>query len=180
MKNVIIFGKYKARDVILRLLTKAEGIADQNDVRIIIKDGDAVVDSSLVVRHRRNMKGDVCDALWEVAKMSKNCPLVLASSKGFLAANDLSADADNLRILCDEVAYADFKFDYEGNLIECRDLSDQTCFVLIFRNTLDFIEMSKEIILSNKTGSDGRFDLYTLINQAILLGVKIDVERFEI
>ena len=48
---------------------------------IIVKAEDDAPYSPYVVRHARHMMGDVCEVLWEAAKLSPDMPLLLASSR---------------------------------------------------------------------------------------------------
>ena len=64
------------------VVARAALFSDDKTV-IIVKAEDDAPYSPYVVRHARHMMGDVCDVLWEAAKLSPDMPLLLASSRGY-------------------------------------------------------------------------------------------------
>lgn len=176
MNNVLILGKYAPATVLTQLVEAAAG--QKATIRIIEKEGDEVTDNPLIVRHQRNMLGDVCDLLWEAAKLDQSLPLVIASVRGFMHAEKaaeemVEAPQADLLISCTESAYAGFKFDAEGTVCESADLPASTPYVVVFKRTADFTKAAEEIILHHKSEKDGKFELRTVVNQMILQGAKI-------
>ena len=80
--NTIVLGKYAMNEALAAVVARAALFSDDKTV-IIVKAEDDAPYSPYVVRHARHMMGDVCDVLWEAAKLSPDMPLLLASSRGY-------------------------------------------------------------------------------------------------
>ena len=78
--NTIVLGKYAMNEALAAVVARAALFSDDKTV-IIVKAEDDAPYSPYVVRHARHMMGDVCDVLWEAAKLSPDMPLLLASSR---------------------------------------------------------------------------------------------------
>lgn len=124
--NTIVLGKYAMNEALAAVVARAALFSDDKTV-IIVKAEDDAPYSPYVVRHARHMMGDVCDVLWEAAKLSPDMPLLLASSRGYRYDFTLPAmpDGADLAIFGDEAALSGFKFDLTGPLDRIRSASGQ-------------------------------------------------------
>ena len=175
--NTIVLGKYAMNEALAAVVARAALFSDDKTV-IIVKAEDDAPYSPYVVRHARHMMGDVCDVLWEAAKLSPDMPLLLASSRGYRYDFTLPAmpDGADLAIFGDEAALSGFKFDLTGLLIESGALPGSALFRLYFKTTKDYLDLTERVILAGKIQA---YELRTVINQAILDGKKIVVRSWE-
>lgn len=183
MTNILILGKYGVKKAIERLVK----IADTTPnivVKIIIKEGDDAPESDLIARHHRNMKGDVCDILWEASSLDQASPLVIASERGFISqdANNIfpkeikaEIKAEEIRIFCPESTFAKFKFDADNRVCESADLPSSVPYIIEFDHTETFTKAAKSIILQHKSDKDGNFDIRSVVNQLILQNIHIQI-----
>lgn len=178
MFNLLVIGKYSSFSIIKSVIKVIEDNTIINS-RIIVKKGDAVPASPLIAMHEKNMKGDLCDMLWEVVTMDQDAPLVIASTRGFLYYPEIMkklVSPASLSLICSESTFASFKLDNERRLYESSALTASTPYLVRFNRTSDFTDVAKALILQRKCEEDGNFELHTLINQFILLGTDIEVE----
>lgn len=177
--NTIVLGKYAMNEALAAVVARAALFSDDKTV-IIVKAEDDAPYSPYVVRHARHMMGDVCDVLWEAAKLSPDMPLLLASSRGYRYDFTLPAmlDGADLAIFGDEAALSGFKFDLTGLLIESGALPGSALFRLYFKTTKDYLDLTERVILAGKIQGEA-YELRTVINQAILDGKKIVVRSWE-
>lgn len=173
--NTLVLGKYATPETLAAVLDRAARRPNDKTL-VIVKAEDDAPFSPFVVRHLHHMQGDVCDALWEAAKLNADMPLLLASSRGYRFDFTLPCfpdDAD-IAVYCDEPTRAGFKYDDTGALIEAGAMPGNTLFRCYFRTTRLFIDLTENVILSGKTEGEG-YALRTVLNQGILDGLKIVV-----
>lgn len=177
--NTIVLGKYAMNEALAAVVARAARFQDDKTV-IIVKADDEAPCSPYVVRHARHMLGDVCDVLWEAAKLAPDMPLLLASSRGYRYDFTLPAmpDGADIAIFGDETALSGFKFDSKGFLIESGALPGSALFRLYFKTTQEFMNLTERIILAGKIQGE-IYELRTVINQAILDGKTIKVSILE-
>ena len=174
--NTLVLTKYATPAMLEAVLKRAVNRPDDTTF-VILKPTDEAPASSHVVQHVSGMKGDVCDILWECAKLEQELPLLVASSRGYLYDFTLQAfpDGASIAVFCDEPTAAGFKRDASGDVIESAALTGRSLFRAYFRTTAAFTKLSQTIILDGKKTADG-YELRTVINQAVLNGLKISVE----
>lgn len=178
--NILVLGKYCTKETLSQLANRASAdIASNLHVRIIVKDGDEAPEAACIVRHQKNMKGDVCDFLWEAVELDQDLPLILVSARAYAAHPELPTCKRDLAVFCSESGIAGFKFDTDGLLVEAGDLPAHAAFVLIFRCTADFVESAERIILLQKAEASGLFEIKTVINQMILDGKSIETRTVD-
>lgn len=178
--NILVLGKYCTKETLSQLANRAsEDIAGNKHVRIIVKDDDEAPDAACIVRHQKNMKGDVCDFLWEAVELDQAAPLILATARAYAAHTELPVCQCDLAVFCSESGIAGFKFDTDGLLVEAGDLPANAAFALIFRCAEDFVKSAERVILLQKTEASGFFEIKTVINQMILDGKTIEARAVD-
>lgn len=182
MHNILVLGKYATKATLSGIALQAQ-LQCCSTLRIIAKEGDETPDSNLIIKHVRNMMGDVCDLLWEASTLDQDKPLIITSVRGFddlktfphkLSVNSLREEL--VSIHCSENIYAGFKFDSDGRVCESSELPAHAAYWIEFPRTAVFTDAAEEVILLHKAEKDGKFELYTVINQLILHGENIHVE----
>lgn len=177
--NTLVLGKYATPETLKDATDRAETKLPDRTI-IIVKADDKVRDSEFIVRHEQHMQGDVCDLLWEASRLDSSEPLLVTSSKGYKCDFSMHEMTEDVRIAiyCNEITYAGFKFDSTRVLIEAGELQGTDVFRIYFSTTKEFIELTKQVILLGKIDGE-KYTLRTVINQAILNGMKIVVRKLE-